>query len=117
MKLIAFVGVILAMGAAPALAAPSASADSSANCVDVQIGNDRTPYLNCLNDAFRRRVEREHAAPQPDAPVDARSPSTQVGTFNETAARQTMGDAFGVSATPQRPARVFVNPLPAPAPH
>src|SRR5882672_3120744 len=94
--------------AAPAPSVPPAPQVSPPTCVDVQIGEDRTPYLNCLNQAFERDVAREHATPKPEAPIDARSSATQTGTANETAARQRMGNAFGVSPAPQKPERVFV---------
>jgi hypothetical protein len=99
------------------LAAAPATPKPTQPCVDVQIGNDRSAYLNCLNDVIARSVEHEHATPQPAAPVDVHSPSNQVGTFNEAAARQRMGSAFGVSPIPQRPNRVFVSPLVPPASH
>ena len=110
-----WLGLAVALGALPVIAAP-ARTNSPPACVDVQIGQDRTAYLNCLNEAFQRDVAREHAAPKPEVPIDSQSSPTQVGTANETAARQRMGNAFGVSSTPQRPARVFVPPLPIPAP-
>jgi hypothetical protein len=108
-------GLAIALGAAPVVAAP-AQKNSPPACVDVQIGQDRTAYLNCLNEAFQRDVAREHASPKPEVPIDAQSSPTQVGTANETAARQRMGNAFGVSSMPQRPSRVFAPPLPMPAP-
>ena len=104
-------GVLIFSSVLPAMAADSPPANSIPACVDVQIGNDRSAYLNCLNDAMQHRVEHERGTPQPTAPVDAHSPSNQVGTFNDAAARQHMGDAFGVSPVPQRPARVFGSPL------
>jgi len=85
--------------------------DITETCVDVRIGNDRAAYLNCLNAELKRSVEREQRAPQPNAPLDARSPSNQTGTYNDAAAREHMGNAFGVSSRPQRPVQVFVNPL------
>jgi hypothetical protein len=87
-------------------------------CVDVQIGEDRTAYLACLNELFQRRVRQEHQMPQIEAPLSARSSPNQVGGYNETSAREQMGNAFGVSPVPQRPPKpVFVNPLLPPKPH
>ena len=80
-------------------------------CVEVQIGQDSASHMDCVNDALRRIVEREHNAPVPEAPVAANSASNKVGTFNDAAARQMMGDAFGVSAVPQRPKNIFANTL------
>ena len=91
-----------------------AASDITETCVDVHIGNDRAAYFDCLNAELKRRAEREQKAPLPAAPVDARSPSNQIGTYNDAAAREHMGNAFGVSSRPQRPTQTFVNPL---APH
>ena len=86
-------------------------------CVEVQIGQDRaSQQMNCLNEAMRRSVEREHNAPPLEAPITARSASNKVGTFNAAAAQQMMGDAYGVSAVPQRPHPTFSSPL-VPPPH
>ena len=112
---IAAAAILFAAGSS--LAAEPTTANPAQPCVDVQIGNDRSAYLNCLNDVMARSVEHEHATPQPTAPVDVHSSSTQVGTFNEAAARQRMGNAFGVSPVPQRPTRIFVSPLVPPASH
>ncbi len=102
---------LIAGGPLWAADAPKPS-DSARTCVDVQIGDDRTAYLNCLNEEFQRRVRQEHEVPQIDAPISGRSSPNQVEGFNETAAREQMGNAFGVSAVPQRPPKpVFVNPL------
>jgi hypothetical protein len=90
----------------------SASAAPASTCVDVQIGDDRTPYLNCLNEELQKSVQRERGVPQPAAPLSATSSGNQIGTFNEAAARQRMGNAFGISPVPQRPPKpVFVSPL------
>jgi hypothetical protein len=115
---IPILAVTAALGALPAFAAPvPPSPPPTSPCVDVQIGHDRTAALNCLNQSFQRDVAREHSVPQPEAPVDVHSSSTQLGTANETAARQRMGNTFGVSASPQRPVRVFVPTLPMPPAH
>ncbi len=93
-----------------ASAAPGTAPTST--CVDVQIGDDRTPYLNCLNEELQKSVQRERGIPQPAAPLSANSSGNQIGTFNEAAARQRMGNAFGISPVPQRPPKpVFVTPL------
>lgn len=80
-------------------------------CVEVQIGQDTVSRLHCLNNALQRSVEHQHNAPIPQAPLDARSESNKVGTFNDAAARQKMGNAYGVSSQPQRPKSVFTSPL------
>ena len=80
-------------------------------CVEIQIGQYRASQMNCLNDAMRRAVEREHNTPIREAPITAQSASNKVGTYNDAAARQMMGNAFGISAQPQRPKTTFTNPL------
>lgn len=110
------IGLMLSILAHPVLAA-SPDANPAQTCVDVQIGNDRTAYFNCLNGVLQRQVEHERNAPAITAPIDAKSSSTQVGTFNEAAARQKMGNAFGVSAVPQRPQQTFVSPIVPPPSH
>jgi len=88
-----------------------AKTDQSQICVDVEIGGDRSAYFKCLNEQMQRGAEREHQVPQPTAPIDTHSPSNQLGTANDAAAREKMGNSFGKSAVPQRPASTFVNPL------
>lgn len=116
MRGVCLAGFSFLLLATPILAAEE-PADSPRRCVDVQIGNDRSAYLNCLNDVLQRQVEHERSAPAIAAPIDAKSSSTQTGTFNEAAARQRMGNAFGVSSVPQRPTPVFVSPLARPDAH
>lgn len=102
----------------PANPPPSpADADAAKVCADVRIGNDRAAALNCLNNQMQRKVEHEQGTPQPIAPIDARSQSNEVGTANDAAAREKMGNAFGKSAVPQRPNPVFVSPLVPPVTH
>jgi hypothetical protein len=85
-------------------------------CVEVQIGQDSTSHMNCVNDVLKRAVEREHNNPAPQAPINAQSASNKVGVYNDAAARQMMGNSFGVSAVPQRPKATFISPL-LPAAH
>ncbi len=80
-------------------------------CVEVQIGQDSSSHMNCVNEALKRAVEREHNTPLPQAPVSAQSASNKVGVYNDAAARQMMGNSFGVSAVPQRPKTTFTTPL------
>jgi hypothetical protein len=47
----------------------------------------------------------------PQVPLDAKSESNKVGTFNDAAAHQKMGNAYGVSSQPQRPKSEFKSPL------
>ena len=110
-----FLLVVLALcaRACPAQTRPPAAGGP---CVDVQVGSERVADLDCINWQLRLRVEQEHTVPSVSAPIDARSSSTAVGTANQAAAQQTMGNAFGKSAQPQRPSPpVFVGPLTPPS--
>jgi hypothetical protein len=105
----------LFLGAGPRMAAADPPAkDDTGNrpCVDVQVGNERIPDFDCLNRQFRLQADRAHAAAAPAAPIDTHSSSIQVGTANTAAAQQMMGNAFGKSAQPQRPAQTFIPTLP-----
>jgi hypothetical protein len=113
-----FVSASFLFAVVPAQGQETPSSDSSRNqargampCVEVQIGQDRASQMNCLNEALRRSVEHEHSAPIPEAPITAQSASNKVGTFNNAAAQQMMGNAYGVSAVPQRPHNTFTSPL------
>ena len=69
-------------------------------CVDVKI--DQVAYLNCLNEMFS-------AASRPGQ-VDAVSnraaiPAPAAGTYNQAAIREMLGQSFGHSIVPQRPAQ------------
>ena len=88
-----------------------ANAGSSMPCVEVQIGQDVASQMSCVNETLRRLVEHEHEAPGVEAPITAASSSNEVGTFNLAASQQMMGNAFGVSAHPQRPSNTFTSPL------
>src|SRR5262245_6951124 len=112
MSLLAPISLLLTLGSSALAAEAPQPSETSQACIDVEIGNDRTAYLECLNGVFERRVRQEHQTPQIEAPIDAKSSPTQLGVFNETAARQRMGNAFGVSPVPQRPKPVFSNPIP-----
>ncbi len=107
------VAIILSLIAAVpfASAGEAPASGGSQDCVEAEIGNDRASSLGCLNQNLERLVERTREAPSPAAPIDARSPSNVVGVANDAAAREKMGDAFGKSATPQRPQTIFTSPL------
>ena len=78
-------------------------------CVDVRIG-EQSSY-GCVNDAMAHLTEQAHG-PQVTATLGATSPAPAVGTFNRTATAERMGNNFGHSAFPQRPApAVYGSPL------
>jgi hypothetical protein len=73
-------------------------------CVDVKI--DQDAYLDCLNEMFRAasRPAQYDAAPNPAA-----APAPSVGTYNQAAINEMLGQSFGHSVIPARPAQ----PVPA----
>jgi hypothetical protein len=100
----------------PADAAHGASSTQSAApddgkrvCVNAEMNGVQALSYDCLS---------QQLAPTPSAAASgvnaaealAKSPSNQVGTFNYSAESIRFGNAWGKSATPQRPA------APAPAP-
>jgi hypothetical protein len=112
--------LVLTVGGYAVLSAgmcPAAEPSRPGPCVDVQVGTEHVSDLDCINQTLRTMTARQQAVPQL-APIDTRSSSPAVGTANQAAAQQMMGDAFGKSAQPQRPHPTFVTPLPGvPAAH
>jgi hypothetical protein len=95
--------------------AQTAAPNAVGPCVDVQVGGERVADIDCINRQLRLSVEQAQAKPALAAPIDASSPSTEVGTANQAAAEQKMGGALGKSAQPQRPRPPsFVVPLAVP---
>jgi hypothetical protein len=88
---------------------PSAAAAGDQRCVEVEIGGEKAPTLDCLNRQLRRQVDRvQPAGNQP--PLDASSPAVRVGGFNQAGLREQFGIAFGHSVVPFRPAPgVFIS--------
>ena len=87
------------------------TSSGSETCVEVEIGGEKAPGLNCLNQELKRKVDRVQPPPI-GAPLDAQSPSVRVGTFNETAVSQQYGTNFGKSVVPQRPPTpIYASPI------
>jgi hypothetical protein len=84
---------------------------SSTSCVEVQIGNEHAPTLDCLNQRLKAEVSRVQPAMN-IPPVDATSPAVKVGGFNQTAMSQQFGQNWGKSVIPFRPAApVYATPF------
>jgi hypothetical protein len=89
--------------------AASAADDAEQVCVDVRIGTEAS--YACLNDRLRQVANQSHFVANP-AEVTVTSPAPAVGTFNQAATAERLGNAFGHSVYPQRPAPPqFPNPL------
>jgi hypothetical protein len=82
-------------------------------CVTVEIAGDRAGHLDCASERLQEaaRTAQAQARTQIGVP-DATSPDVATGVASQTATRQRMGSAFGVSVQPQRPNRP--PPLPRP---
>jgi len=95
----------LLAGAAPTFAQrPGAQSPRPAptNCTDVQVGSAQS--YDCINAQLGATAQAiRPARSDTDAPVNSASPSNVVGTFNEGATRNRLGQNFGKSAIPYRP--------------
>jgi hypothetical protein len=81
--------------------APSATdGGTHQTCVDVEI--DGTHSFGCLNDQLKRKVDQVNPVMNV-SPVDAHSPSTEIGLFNDPAVREQYGQNYGRSVMPYRP--------------
>ena len=101
-----FLAVLMAVAVAlPAHAqSPAAQKPGSApaNCTDVQVGSAQS--YACINAQLGATAQAtKRASSDTDAPVNSASPGNVVGTFNEGATRNRLGQNFGKSAVPYRP--------------
>lgn len=69
------------------------------SCINVETTGDQALDFSCLNRRLTNKVPSPEDLPSAAPPLDATSPSIAVGTFNESATRQRMGNAFGNSAS------------------
>jgi hypothetical protein len=94
----------LAMAAPKAAwAQPAPPPAAPGNCTDVQVGTAQS--YDCINaqlGAVAKNTQRFSS--DANAPVSASSPSNVVGTFNQSATANRLGQNFGKSVTPYRPA-------------
>ncbi|WP_231908159.1 MULTISPECIES: hypothetical protein [unclassified Cupriavidus] len=114
----ALAGSALAAGAASAPAARELEtreevAGHAAGCVEVEVNGMRSPSYDCLTDKLKPAASAAGARPprQPESEAIAQRPGNQLGVFNWSATSQRMGNTFGTSVTPQRPA---ASPPPSP---
>ncbi|WP_115527822.1 MULTISPECIES: hypothetical protein [Xanthomonas] len=96
------------IAAAPAAAASQAAVtpnpdSQAAPCVEVQIGQTSTGRLSCLNQLLRETTARATGARQAAVTPATGSP-IHLGQPTPAALRQRLGQAYGRSAQPQRPA-------------
>ncbi|HEY2346398.1 MAG TPA: hypothetical protein VGH80_11005 [Xanthomonadaceae bacterium] len=87
---------------------PSRSA-ASAPCVQVRIGRDSAGRLDCLNQTLRAEVDQARPLAI-DVATDAQSPS-RLGLPTPAEVKQRLGNAYGHSLVPQRPAQTYAPTL------
>ncbi|VVE56221.1 hypothetical protein PCO31110_05109 [Pandoraea communis] len=112
---------VLTLGAAGQVSAADDAARSTgasaagprAGCVDVEVNGQRSPSYDCLTNQLQPASSplAGGRAPGLESEGIANKPGNQIGgQFNWSGTSQRMGNTFGNSATPQRPAA----PPPAP---
>lgn len=90
----------LAFGAASAQPAPS-------SCAEVTVNGERVPAYDCLTQKLQPAAPPASADGTPPAIASeaiAQRPGNQLGLFNRAATGHRMGNTFGTSVHPQRPA-------------
>ena len=102
--MLAFVG--LAITVLPVLPVLPVLAEET--CVEVEIGGEKTPNLNCLNQSLQKQTDNVHPTGNV-APLDATSSAVKLGGYNETALKQQYGPNYGKSAVPWRPTATYSN--------
>lgn len=84
-----------------------AQAEESGGCVDVQVDGYKSPDYNCLSKQMGNNPDGAKAAQKNqerlNVPIDKRPPS-QMGLATPAATGTRMGNSFGTSVKPQRPA-------------
>ncbi|MGO4264523.1 MULTISPECIES: hypothetical protein [Stenotrophomonas] len=99
------VALVLALAAPWARAEQAAKQAEAAPCIEVQVNGERIPAWDCLQ---RKLAPAAGTAARPNLPEAERlmrKPGNQLLQYNLEGTRQRMGDAFGRSVVPQRPAR------------
>ncbi|KAB8058567.1 hypothetical protein [Janthinobacterium violaceinigrum] len=75
-------------------------------CVEVEVNGKRTQSISCLNEKLLPNSNTMNRQPPTLSGAEAtvQRPSNQLGLYNRAALEHRMGNAFGKSVTPQRPA-------------
>ncbi|WP_294996096.1 hypothetical protein [uncultured Stenotrophomonas sp.] len=97
--------LLLLMALAPARADARKTPDDTAPCIEVQVNGERIPAWDCLQRKLAPAPKPARSPALPEAERLMRQPGNQLMQFNLEGTRQRMGDAFGRSVVPQRPAR------------
>ncbi|MGK5035235.1 hypothetical protein [Janthinobacterium sp. LB3P118] len=75
-------------------------------CVEVEVNGKRAQSISCLNEKLLPSSNTVNRPPPTLSGAEAtvQRPSNQLGLYNRAALEHRMGNAFGKSVTPQRPA-------------
>lgn len=98
---------LAAAAALPALAQEphGATAAEVRPCIEVEVEGERVPAYDCLQRRLQPAPARPGAAQAPLASeAIVQRPGNQIGVFNRAATQTRMGNTFGHSVLPQRPA-------------
>ena len=89
----------------PLQAGEAKQQDDAAPCIEVQVNGERIPAWDCLQRKLAPAPKPAKSPTLPEAERLMRQPGNQLMQYNLEGTRQRMGDAFGRSVVPQRPAR------------
>lgn len=109
----------LGPGVVQAQTASDTALQDTPTCVEVTVNGQRVPPLpECLTRKLQPAPKPPANPRAADAPLAAEAitqrPSNQLGLFNRAATGHRMGNQFGISAFPQRPPDIGVQPRPIP---
>ena len=82
-----------------------AAKNDDAPCIEVQVNGERIPAWECLQRKLAPAAPAAQRPALPEAEQLMRTPGNTLLQYNLEGTRQRMGDAFGRSVVPQRPAR------------
>jgi hypothetical protein len=92
--------------------ATEAPAETEPACIEVEVNGQHVPAYDCLT----RKLDPASGANAKRQDIRLKSeqaairPANELGLFNRAATRQRMGNTFGTSVDPQRPATSFPAP-------
>ncbi|ALA86833.1 hypothetical protein JY420_10900 [Stenotrophomonas maltophilia] len=105
MELRAALTLALLLVLAPLRADEAKKQEGAAPCIEVQVNGERIPAWDCLQRKLAPVSKTAKSPALPEAERLMRQPGNQLMQYNLEGTRQRMGDAFGRSVVPQRPAR------------
>ncbi|MFS8977549.1 hypothetical protein PO002_24060 [Cupriavidus necator] len=86
--------------------AVNASEADAAPCVEVEVNGERAPSFPCLTQKLQPTNPARPVRPDSGLAAEAitQRPSNQLGLYNQAGTSHRMGNTFGTSVYPQRPA-------------